>query len=143
MPFSRLRLLLAASLVALCATIARAQTAPPKRDPHDSITVTTLTFPGAVNVSVDVLKPLIFTRGSPCRLPFLIPVCKVSASQVFTDRRRTTSAALGEDITKLRVYFWRRGFREAQIDTVLTPGSARARRWSFASSRVSRHASGR
>ncbi len=121
MPSSRHRLVLAASLVVLSTAAARAQTAPARRDPHDSITVTTLTFPGAVNIAPDVLKPLIYTRSSPCRLPFLIPLCKISRSQLFTDRRRTTSVALGEDITKLRVYFWQRGFREAQIDTVLTP----------------------
>jgi outer membrane protein assembly factor BamA len=91
-----------------------------KRDPHDSISVTTLTFPGAVNVSPDALKPLIYTKGSPCRLPFLIPVCKLTASQIVIDRRRTSEQALGEDITKLRVYYWKRGFRDAQVDTVLT-----------------------
>ena len=46
-----------------------------------------------------------------------------SASQLFTDRRRTTSAALADDITKIRVYYWQRGFREAQVDTVLVPGA--------------------
>jgi outer membrane protein insertion porin family/translocation and assembly module TamA len=117
----RHRLLSAASLVVLCAGIAPAQSAAPKRDLNDSITVTTLSFPGATNVSPDDLKSVIFTRASPCRLPFLIPVCKLTPSQLFTDRRRTTSAALGEDITALRVYYWRRGFREAQVDTVLTP----------------------
>lgn len=122
MPVSLHRLLIAASLIVLCTRTARAQGASPRRDSHDSVTVTTLTFPGATNVSPDDLKRLIFTRASPCRLPFLIPLCKVSPSQVFTDRRRTTSAALADDITKIRVYYWQRGFREAQVDTVLTPG---------------------
>jgi len=121
MSVSRHRLLFAASLVVLCTGTARAQRTAPKRDLYDSITVTTLTFPGATHVSTDDLKPLIFTRASPCRLPFLIPVCKLTPSQLFTDRRRTTAAALGEDITTLRVYFWRRGYREAQVDTMLTP----------------------
>ena len=100
---------------------ARGQKVSGRRDPHDSIDVTTLTFPGAVHVSPVDLKPLLNTRPSPCRLPFLIPLCKLTPSQLFTDRRRTTEAALGEDITVLRVYFWKRGFREAQVDTVLTP----------------------
>ena len=88
---------------------------------HDSIDVASLVFAGAREVSKDDLKRVVFTRTSSCRLPFLIPLCKVSPSQLFTDRRRTTPAALGEDITKLRVYYWQRGFREAQVDTVLTP----------------------
>ena len=88
---------------------------------HDSIDVASLEYAGALAVSKDDLKRVVFTRTSSCRLPFLIPLCKVSPSQLFTDRRRTTHEALGEDITKLRVYYWQRGFREAQVDTVLTP----------------------
>ena len=114
------RFLTAASLVALASGTARAQSVVPSRALHDSVTVTTVTFTGVTHVSSDELKRVIFTRGSPCRLPFLIPVCKVTTSQVVVDRRRTTSAALGEDITALRVYLWQRGFREAHVDTVLT-----------------------
>jgi outer membrane protein insertion porin family/translocation and assembly module TamA len=88
---------------------------------HDSIDVASLEFAGAEAVSPDDLKRIVFTRTSSCRLPFLVPICRLTPSQVFTDRRRTTPAALGEDITKLRVYYWQRGFRDAQIDTVLTP----------------------
>ena len=118
----RHRLLCAALLVTGISRPARPQAAAGRRAPHDSITVTTLTFPGAVHVSASDLKPLLFTRPSQCRLPFLIPICAVSPSQLVVDRRRTTSVALGEDMDKLRVYFFRRGYRSAQVDTVLTPG---------------------
>ncbi len=121
MPVSRHRLLLAASLLVSATQVASAQAVPRARAMHDSITVTTVTFPGATNVSTDDLKRVIFTRASPCRLPFLIPICKLTMSQLVVDRRRTTSAALGEDITALRVYLWQRGYRDAQVDTVLTP----------------------
>src|SRR5258707_5972203 len=121
MPVSLHRIALAAALLAPVTHSALAQGQARARALHDSITVTTLPFPGAEHVSPDDLRRLLFPRGSNCRLPFLIPLCKVSPSQLFTDRRRTTSAALGDDILKLRVYFWRRGYREAQIDTVLMP----------------------
>ena len=117
----RSRSALAVSLLVLCTLSAHAQDAPVKRDPHDSIDVAVLSFPGAKGVSTDDLKRLIYTRGSPCRLPFLIPLCKLTPSQLFTDRRRTTESALGKDITTLRVYYWQRGFREATVDTVLIP----------------------
>ncbi|HEV7992693.1 MAG TPA: BamA/TamA family outer membrane protein [Gemmatimonadaceae bacterium] len=118
--------LVAASLLAMPLLASRAQRAVPSDGLpvvalHDSIDVTSLLFAGAREVSTDDLKRVVFTRASTCRLPFLIPLCKASPSQLFTDRRRTTPAALGEDITKLRVYYWQRGFREAQVDTVLTP----------------------
>jgi outer membrane protein assembly factor BamA len=80
-----------------------------------------LEFAGAEAVSPDDLKRIVFTRTSSCRLPFLVPLCKLTPTQLFRDRRRTTPAALGEDITKLRVYYWQRGFRDAQVDTVLVP----------------------
>jgi outer membrane protein insertion porin family/translocation and assembly module TamA len=123
MPVSAYRLVLAATLLVLCTGTVRAQTPTVPRGKYDSITVTTLSFPGAVNVSVDDLRRPLFTRASPCRLPFLIPLCKLSGSQIIVDRRRTTSSALADDLDKLRIYYWQRGFREAQIDTVLTPGT--------------------
>jgi outer membrane protein assembly factor BamA len=83
--------------------------------------VARLEFDGAHAVSVDDLKRVVFTRTTSCRLVLIAPLCRLSASQLFNDRRRTTPAALGEDITKLRVYYWRRGFREAQVDTVIAP----------------------
>ena len=92
---------------------------------HDSIDVASLEFPGAQAVSTDDLKRIVFTRRSSCRLPFLVPLCKLTPSQLFTDRRRTTPAALGDDITKLRVYYWQRGFRDTQIDTVLAPSAVK------------------
>jgi outer membrane protein insertion porin family len=122
----RLRCLLAASLFVAPFAVAVGQTggtaqARPVVGLHDSIDVATLEFAGATAVSRDDLKRIVFTRTSSCRLPFLVPLCKLTPTQVFRDRRRTTPAALGEDITKLRVYYWQRGFREAQVDTVLVP----------------------
>ncbi len=123
MPFPRHRALVAAILILLPSGLARAQQRLPPVGLHDSIDVAVLSFPGAVDVTPTDLRRIVFTRSSPCRLPFLIPICKLTPNQLFTDRRRTTPAALGEDITKLRVYLWQRGFREAQVDTVLTPAA--------------------
>ena len=83
--------------------------------------VTALIFDGAHEVSPSDLKRVIFTRTSSCRLILIAPLCALSPQLLFIDRRRTTPEALGEDITKLRVYYWRRGFREATVDTMLKP----------------------
>ncbi len=115
------RLLAAASLLVATPLVAPAQTGTPAPDLHDSLDVVSLKFEGANEVSPSDLKLVVFTRSSSCRLPFFAPICKVSVNQVFRDRRRTTRAALGEDITDLQVYYWRRGFREAQVDTVIVP----------------------
>jgi outer membrane protein insertion porin family/translocation and assembly module TamA len=88
---------------------------------HDSMDVTSLLFDGAHEVSPSDLKRVVFTRTSSCRLILIAPLCAVSPQLLFIDRRRTTPEALGEDITALRVYYWRRGFHEATVDTVVTP----------------------
>ncbi len=133
MPFkaSLPRLLLAAALLVLPPVRLRAQAAPAPGGLHDSITVTTLTFPGAKRVAVDDLRRGLYTRGSTCRIVLILPLCKLTATQLFTDRRRTTPAALGEDMDKLRVLYWRRGFREAQVDTVIGPPGKRGRPVAF------------
>lgn len=124
--FLRLLAILAASRFVAPFDVVGAQSAEPAAPRpvvglHDSIDVASLEFAGAEAVSPDDLKRIVFTRTSSCRLPFLAPLCKLTPTQLFRDRRRTTPAALGEDITKLRVYYWQRGFREAQVDTVLVP----------------------
>jgi outer membrane protein assembly factor BamA len=120
----RLRTYLAASLLVTPCAVAAGQSSAGGRPIvglHDSMNVATLEFEGAHAVSPDDLKRVVFTRTTSCRLVLIAPLCRLSASQLFNDRRRTTPAALGEDITKLRVYYWRRGFREAQVDTVIEP----------------------
>ncbi len=117
----RYTLSVAAALCMLSAHDIRAQQPTMHADLHDSIDVSGLVFAGATNVSSSDLKRVIFTRATTCRLVFIAPLCKLTGSQLVNDRRRTTPSALGEDITKLRVYYWQRGYRSAQVDTVLAP----------------------
>jgi outer membrane protein insertion porin family len=117
-----IRALPATLLLAAAPMLARAQaTGRPPLGLHDSVDVTSLTFDGAHAVSPSDLKLVIFTRTSSCRLVLIAPLCAFSPTLLFIDRRRTTPEGLGSDITALRVYYWRRGFREATVDTVVTP----------------------
>lgn len=120
-PLSPLRFLIAASLLVATPFVARAQAPAIPVDPRDSMDVASLTFEGAKAVDPADLRLVIFTRTSSCRLVLVAPLCRLTPSLLFTDRRRTTRQALGEDITSLRVYYWLRGYREAQVDAVLTP----------------------
>ena len=105
----RFHLLLAALLCAMPVRLAQAQSGAASADRpavglHDSIDVASLEFAGAHEVTPAELKLVVFTRTSSCRLVLIAPLCKLSRSQLFIDRRRTTPAALGEDITKLPMY---------------------------------------
>src|SRR3954468_6924525 len=115
-------MLAAALLLAAAPLYAHAQSlARPVLGVHDSMDVTSLVFDGAHAVATSDLKSVIFTRTSSCRLILIAPLCAVSPQLLFIDRRRTTPEALGDDITKLRVYYWRRGFREPPVDTAPAP----------------------
>jgi outer membrane protein insertion porin family len=116
-----LRAVIAASLLVATPFVSHAQAPASAPDPRDSIDVASMTFDGATAVDASDLRQVIFTRTSSCRLVFFAPLCKLTPTLLFTDRRRTTRKALGEDITNLRVYYWRRGYREAQVDTALAP----------------------
>jgi outer membrane protein insertion porin family/translocation and assembly module TamA len=89
--------------------------------PPHSIEVASLEFAGATAVSTDDLKRVVFTRTSSCRLVLIAPLCRIGRNQLFVDRRRTTPAALGEDITQLRGYYWQSANLDARVVTVLTP----------------------
>ena len=128
--FASSRALLATLLLAAAPVEARAQ-ASGRADPRDSIDVGSLVFDGAKAVSPADLRLVIFTRTSSCRLILLAPLCNLTPSLLLVDRRRTTREALGEDITNLRVYYYRRGYREAQVDTVLTPAKHGTMRVTF------------
>lgn len=128
MTLPRVRSFLTGLSVALLATPLAAQNRA-GLGAHDSLLVATLSFPGVTHVPTADLRRLVFTRASTCRLPFLLPLCSITPSQLVVDRRRTTPAALGQDIVKLRVYLWQRGFRDARVDTVLT---AARRGWNVA-----------
>jgi outer membrane protein insertion porin family/translocation and assembly module TamA len=115
------RALVATSLLVATPALAGAQHTRARDGLRDSLDVASLTFDGARAVSPMDLRQVIFTRTSSCRLILIAPVCKLTPNLLFTDRRRTTRDALGEDITNLRVYYWQRGYRDAQVDTVLVP----------------------
>src|SRR5258706_926370 len=108
MPVSLHRIALAAALLAPVTHSALAQGQARARALHDSITVTTLTFPGAEHVSPDDLRRLLFTPGFHFPPPLLIPPRKVSPAQLIPDTRRTTPAGPRGQRPWLPVYFLRR-----------------------------------
>ena len=90
-----LLLLVAASLCATPSSLAQAQSGAAARRglPSDcTIRSTWRRSPSTARTRSrpDDLKLVVFTRTSSCRLILIAPLCKLSPSQLFIDRRRTT-----------------------------------------------------
>lgn len=78
-------------------------------------------FVGNEAYSKGELKRGIVTRASSCRSVFLSPFCWVGIS-AFKRIERLDPRELRTDVARLRVFYFRRGYREAQVDTTVVRG---------------------
>jgi outer membrane protein insertion porin family len=78
--------------------------------------VVTLEFSGNRTFPTDTLKRAIVNRETECRAWFLWGLCELDVD--FADDRHYYHAEeFSRDAVRLRLYYWQRGFREAQVDT--------------------------
>ena len=49
------------------------------------------------------------------------PFCLVSNWSLFKERHYLDRTELRRDILRIRVFYWKRGWRDAQVDTAVTP----------------------
>ncbi len=81
--------------------------------------ITSIRFEGNTAFSSDELRLRILTRETECRSFILEPFCLFGAdfAKDFSYLRRL---ALPEDAARLRLYYGRRGYRQAAVDTVVS-----------------------
>ncbi len=113
-----------ASLVVACALLlggpsAHAQTASPALE--DAPRVDKVIFAGATNIKASVLRDSIVTQATRCRGLLLKPLCAISKSSYFVDKHDLDRAEIPRDELRLRVIYFRAGFRHATVSTVITP----------------------
>ena len=114
--------LVSASLIALlfclpAGTGLRAQ----GNDEREAPEVKDLKWSGVESVSEDDLEESIETEETRCHSLLLTPVCLVSNWSLFKDRHFLDRTELRRDMLRIRVFYWKRGWRDAQVDTVVTP----------------------
>ncbi|CAN5611449.1 hypothetical protein BH23GEM1_BH23GEM1_04720 [soil metagenome] len=80
-----------------------------------------LKFEGVKSVKLDELRESIITDESHCRSWIFTPVCWVTKSRLFYERAHLDRDELIRDVLRLRVFYWKRGYRETQVDTVVAP----------------------
>ena len=95
---------------------AQSQSGEPER-----IEVTRLSFNGVKAIDVDELKMSIATEASHCASSIFIPLCWITKSHYVFEREYLNREELARDILRTRVFYWKRGYRETLVDTVVTP----------------------
>ena len=93
---------------------AQAQT---DRNEHESPEVTKLSIEGVHHVSKSQLEQSIATRASSCKSFLLEPFCLFSKSELFVNKHFLDRAELKRDVLRIKVFYWKRGYRSASVDT--------------------------
>lgn len=95
-----------------------AQRKPPEPQPE----IRRLDFNGVSGaVDLDDLKASISTTATSCRSFILYPLCKFTNWRAVQERHYLDHKELTRDVLRIRVWYYKHGFREAQADTVVTP----------------------
>jgi outer membrane protein insertion porin family len=85
--------------------------------------------PEVVNLTlkgVKVMKPAdllqsISTTSSHCNSFVLVPFCWISKAKYFYTKKYLDHKELERDVLRVRVFYWKRGYRDAEVDTAVVP----------------------
>jgi outer membrane protein insertion porin family len=86
-------------------------------DPHPLIEQRV--FNGVENVNAKDLGNTLSTQPTKCRAFFLKPLCSLTHNHLFETRNWLDRDQLRRDVLRIKVYYWLRGFRHTQVDTVV------------------------
>jgi outer membrane protein insertion porin family/translocation and assembly module TamA len=110
---------------ALAPAPAPAPTGPARPDPQaarrNRPEITAVTIQGARAISKSDLEASIVTTASGCRSLLLEPFCWVSRSPYLYLRHYLDRVELRRDILRIRIQYWKLGYRLASVDTTVTP----------------------
>lgn len=80
-----------------------------------------LTLKGVRVVKKDDLLNSISTSASHCNSIILKPVCWITKSKFVYSREYLDHEELKRDVLRMRVFYWKRGYRDAEVDTTVIP----------------------
>src|SRR5436305_246651 len=81
--------------------------------------VVNLTLKGVKSVKRSDLLASIYTTASYCNSFILKPFCLISKSKYFYTRKYLDHQELQRDLLRVRVFYWKRGYRETEVDTAV------------------------
>ncbi|MBA3340762.1 MAG: BamA/TamA family outer membrane protein [Gemmatimonadaceae bacterium] len=120
---SRLGSALGAAVILLSAPIALAAQ-PAAKPPPVNPEVVDLVFKGVEVMEQADIKKSIATDASHCVSVVLTPVCWISKAKYFYRRKYLDREEFERDPLRIRVFYWKRGYRDATVDTLVTPKGA-------------------
>ena len=120
-PDTRVRSLVVAGLAAVAAhAFAPLSLFAQRNDQRNAPEVRALEFTGVRMVSRGDLVRSIATSESMCKSILFQPFCWVSRSPTFWDRKYLDQDEFRRDVLRVLVFYWKRGYREATVDTAVT-----------------------
>ena len=99
-----------------------------REEQREAPEVRDLVFRGVKGVNRRDIERSIATTQSECKSLLLQPFCWVSKSPLFFDKKYLDQDEFRRDVLRVLVFYWKRGYREAQVDTAVTriaPGQVR------------------
>src|SRR5437762_1709567 len=81
--------------------------------------VVNLTLKGVKAVKQSDLLPSIYTTASHCNSALLAPICWISKSKNFYTRKYLDHQELQRDVLRVRIFYWKRGYRHTEVDTAV------------------------
>ena len=118
----------AALLVAVVLAFAPSLLYAQHEDQREAPEVRDLVLNGVHAVGRLDLERSISTTKSQCKNLLLIAFCWLSKSPTFMDKKYLDRTEFRRDVLRLRVFYWKRGFRDATVDTAvvrLAPGAVK------------------
>src|ERR1019366_10723265 len=93
-------------------------TNPPAKAPV-KLEVKNLTLTGVKAINPKELRMNLATDQSHCVSLFLAPICWISKTRYFYTREYLDHVELARDVLRTRVFYWKRGYRETEVDTLV------------------------
>ncbi|MBC7896788.1 MAG: BamA/TamA family outer membrane protein [Cytophagaceae bacterium] len=79
--------------------------------------LTAVDLRGVTAVDGGALRRGLVTRATQCRTVFYTPICFFSKSPLFAERAFIDEAEMRRDALRIRLFYWRRGYRDVAVTT--------------------------
>jgi len=111
-----------AGVLPLCAVLAgaaNAQGARQNEDQREQPEVRKVVTEGVHAVDAGDLKKGLATQATRCKSAILYPICLFSKGGVWNHRRYLDHVELRRDVVRVKVFYFRHGYRHTQVDTAV------------------------
>ncbi|HEY7568653.1 MAG TPA: BamA/TamA family outer membrane protein [Gemmatimonadaceae bacterium] len=111
------RLLVRALSLAAPLVVAAAAAAQKNGEPEEHPLVRSVALRGVSKVDQRLLAEGLATKSSKCKNLLYAPICLITRSPIFSDRRYLDVAELRRDELRIRLFYWRRGYRDIAVSS--------------------------